>query len=150
MRQDTVVNLTMKERRFSVPLPPVDRFMPPKTRLQRVAAWWVRKLGMVAPYFPVEERVEVKTIRLDEKTEASISRMVVYFMDEDRRLNPQRDLVILWGHEEWARFMFRRTSGLISGMQFARGTGEEYKGMRVVLVSYLSGPLVIRRRDLDA
>lgn len=149
MRQDSVVNLVMKERRYSVPLPPIDRFVPPVTRAQRIVAWCARKLGMVTPYRGVEEEVETKTIRLDEKTEAAISRMVLYFMEENHRLNPQRDLVILWGHDEWARFMFRQAASLVSDMRFNRANGDEYKGMRVVLVSYLSGPLVIRRRDLE-
>jgi hypothetical protein len=139
----------MKEQRYTVPLPAIDRFMSPKTRLQRVAAWWVRKLSMVAPYTPTEEKVEVKTVRLGEKAEEDISRMVLYFMGTDRKLDPQRDLVILWGNEEWARFMRGKAKYLVSDMSFARASGDEYRGMRVVLVSYLSGPLVIRRRDLD-
>lgn len=140
--------LVLRDRVLPRMLPPIMQALPPVTLLQRLAWRIANWAGLLQSYTPKTEFTETKTIVLEGEPQNIIGRAVVGFMNDDNRLNPQRDLVILWGEESFARFA-RDSVVLKSDLRFSRDDGcREFRGMAVRVVSYLNGPLVIRRRDL--
>jgi len=140
--------LVLRDRILPKALPPITQALPPVTLLQRLAWRIANWAGLLGSYTPMTETIETKVITLEGEPQDIIGRAIIGFMNDDNRLNPQRDLVVLWGGESFARFA-RNAVDLKSDLRFCRDDGHrEFRGLAVRVVSYLNGPLVIRRRDL--
>ncbi len=127
--------------------PDIMRIDAPRTLLQRLAYWLGEQTHLIRPYTPVMPVENVKIIRLEKSARETIERAVIDFMNDDPRINPERDLVILWGHDGFAEFV-RNPENMRTDMMFCRNDGRRYHGIGIRLVHYISGPLVLRRADL--
>jgi hypothetical protein len=144
------VQLVLRDRIIPKFLPPITQALPPTTWFQRLVWRLADRAGLlVHNYVPKIKEVQTKTVVLEGTAQAIIANAIIAFMNDDGQLNPQRDLIILWGEESFAKFA-RDGVDLKSDLVFARGGDghREYRGIVVRVVSYISGPLVIRRRDL--
>lgn len=147
-QQQNVVNVVFRDRQYAHAMPEYVAVKTPKTRAQRLVRWLGEKLKLYEPHRPVEMRCETKSIVLSGEARDVIGRAVLGFMSDNPGLNPARDLVILWGSADFAAFIRAERLSMMTDMNFARADGPVYRGLRVILVSYLSGPLVVRRSDL--
>lgn len=141
--------LVLRDRLVPRALPPITQALPPMTLFQRLAWRIANWAGLLQSYIPKVETTETKVVVLEGEPKDIIAKAIVGFMNDDHRINPQRDLVILWGEDGFAKFA-RDAVDLKSDLIFARDLDghREYRGVTVRVVSYLNGPLVIRRRDL--
>jgi len=147
MQQLNVVQLAVKYSYRLVAQPEVLKVRTPSTRLQRLAYWLGQKVKLFEFYTPMLRVTETRSIRLEKSARETIERAVIDFMNDDPRINPERDLVILWGHDEFAEFV-RNPENMRTDMMFCRDDGRRYHGIGIRLVHYISGPLVLRRADL--
>lgn len=149
MQQPNVLNFATRREWRPKALPTITRLVEPKTRLQRCVVWAARKLGLLDEYTPVVETVTRVAVRLEGDARDVIGRAILSFMKDDMRLDPRRDLIILWGSEEFTFFRYRSAAQLVvTDMVFARDN-YRYRDIEVRVVPYLTGPLVLRRRDLQ-
>lgn len=152
MQQLNVVQLAVKHSHRLVAQPEVLKVCMPSTRLQRLAYWLGQKVKLFEFYTPMLRVTETRSIRLESSARETIGKAVIDFMNADGRIDPKRDLVILWGSDKFAEFArdlrIDMRIDMRTDLEFCRNGGYRYGDIEVRLVHYISGPLVLRRADL--
>lgn len=148
MQQLNVVQLSVKHSHRLVEQPEVLKVRTPSTRLQRLAYWLGQKVKLFEFYTPMLRVTETRSIRLESSARETIGKAVIDFMNADYRIDPKRDLVILWGSDKFAEFVCNLRINMRTDLEFCRNGGYRYSDIEVRLVHYISGPLVLRRADL--
>lgn len=149
-RQLNVAQFVVQTERRTLTQPDITRVRAPATWLQRLAAWAGRRSGLFEPHTPTEQAIEYVAVRLEGSDRERIARTVIGFINTYG--DQPADLVILLGSDKYAALLRGATSNLYADIEFGNingfGRRTTYHGVEIKLVSYIDGPLVLRRRDL--
>jgi hypothetical protein len=147
--QHSSKNVAFTARNITKFLPPIIEVKKPKSLAQKAAFWLANKLNLFSSYIPKYEIENYQKLEISDDAQHAISTAILHFMNNDRMLNPQRDLIILCNPTKRQELLFNNACDFIIHSQFARKTGELYKGIQIKCVSYVDGPLVLLRKDLQ-